>query len=203
MDAPQYRTIPGVDGSFFDCAPMRATLTTESCKRNWTEAQTAARDAAHHLSRCRGCALGAKHAGVDPGTVAPRPGKICCRCREQSARLIWGTLCPSCYNRQAEFEKGRNAKGAFPTLFQPLRPVLLAISEGGKTRAVKFTVRDAVEAALRALRHAKGPVLIGVAPNWLPEVRELLKENGRAWVPEIHDETRAPARPRRELLGAC
>ena len=46
---------------------------------------------------------------------------ICMRCHRGSTRLIGRSLCPSCWNRQREYLVGKNAKGAKPTKYKPLR----------------------------------------------------------------------------------
>jgi hypothetical protein len=62
---------------------------------------------------CRGCSLGAEHAGETFKQVDVL-GHLCVRCHDHASRLLRGAICIACYNRQREVDIGRNAKGAPP-----------------------------------------------------------------------------------------
>jgi hypothetical protein len=100
-----YREIYGIE--VFDCAALRATLGREQCADNFK---------LRRCVSCWNCTIGRHHAGIKK--VAPtRPPKICLRCgTTDSHRLIGGSLCPSCYNRQSELVRGKNGKGCWPTV---------------------------------------------------------------------------------------
>ena len=111
MLAPQPRSrnvvyreiIPGFLG--FDCTALRATLSPSSCAANWR----AGRDG----SACRGCRIGATHAG-QPDAPPPVSMRLCCRCGTASTRIIGGVFCVGCYNRARECIRQENRKGFFP-----------------------------------------------------------------------------------------
>jgi len=54
--------------------------------------------------------------------IVPRVQRMCVRCerREFGLRLLSDMLCVSCWNRQSEVLKGRNARGCAPLKFKPL-----------------------------------------------------------------------------------
>jgi hypothetical protein len=108
-----YSTIDGAPGlQFFDCQPYRARLTTKSCADRWRTAQRATGMAAARFERCRTCPVGAIHAGETVVYYSPLYGKpVCSRCGRGSLRrmILGATLCISCFNRQNEFIRGRNA----------------------------------------------------------------------------------------------
>ena len=112
MLAPQPRSrnvvyreiIPGFLG--FDCTALRATLSPSSCAANWR----AGRDG----SACRGCRIGATHAGLPDAPPPPTCSTICCRCGRGVTRVIGGCLCVSCFNRARECIRQENRKGLFP-----------------------------------------------------------------------------------------
>ena len=102
----EYRTAYGF--TMFDCAPMRASLSPASCSDNFVNRKCLA---------CADCPTGAVHSGR---AVAAQPDAIhrsgsCVRCGKQDVRRqIGAVLCMSCYNREREVLRGRNAKGAYP-----------------------------------------------------------------------------------------
>lgn len=99
----QYRQIYNL--TVFDCPSLRATLQPTACAQNWADRKDG--------SACRGCPLGAIHAG-HPEAPPPPPRPSCCRCGRNEQRLMAGVLCVSCFNRQREVLKGKNSKGKFP-----------------------------------------------------------------------------------------
>ncbi len=175
-DGVEYETIPGAPAPSFGCVPYRARLLTTACSNRWRKAQAATGWAAEQIERCRGCQIGAHHAGERFVRYSSLFGKdICSRCGRGSARrLIGGTRCVSCYNRELEFRKGANAKGSPPIHAAPLhrRTVRYAVEGGGvETLTVEHTA-DLVEVMLGVLRNQRGRVLFhhsGCGPDGLAE----------------------------------
>ena len=149
MTTPVYFQIDGAPGDYFACKPLRATLSTAAC------AQRYERDNGPHqsgtASSCRGCAIGALHAGGK----APSPlygSLICPRCERGAARLVRG-LCVSCVNRQYEFVRGRNARGgAAPRLELAPLGVLVMDDDGSMVCAHTELAASYVEVIWRTLR---------------------------------------------------
>jgi hypothetical protein len=113
-----YSSIPGFEAPIFRCETWRATLSVPACARRWKEAQTAKADRAEALRLCRGCTIGAAHAGEPHIHRAPSFGRsLCPRCqRGTTRRMVAGRLCINCYNRPRELLRLRNGKGTLPTL---------------------------------------------------------------------------------------
>jgi hypothetical protein len=112
MNPVDYHTLPNVPGRYFACVPYNVTLSTTACAGMYTESKRAIEP--RHPA-CRGCAIGAHHAG----DTAPPPESLfgrllCCRCHRKRGRLLYGALCISCVNRQYEVIRGRNGKGNPP-----------------------------------------------------------------------------------------
>lgn len=109
-EAPlRYFSVQGLQGRYFDCARLRATLSTESC-------------AARHLGACggddrvscRGCPIGALHSGRGQVPASRLTERMCSRCLKRPQRMVKSRLCVSCYNRTREVHRGANAKGVPP-----------------------------------------------------------------------------------------
>jgi hypothetical protein len=169
----QYFAVEGFDGRFFKC-DRYGTMLPGSCARNFREAPAAASKG--RLGGCIGCAVGQFH--CDP-TAKPVPlakptsfayREICVRCRRggegDNNRLIGQirlvrehTTCVSCYNREREVRKGRNAKGAKPKKWRHLHWVQLASVAGGRLTIERFDhpVIDRLEAIYTLLRRKDGP----------------------------------------------
>ncbi len=77
-------------------------------------------------------------------------------------RLVRGNLCVSCYNREREVVKGKNARGVPPSKLARLDPRAICYSENGRVR-VHRTERTAgpVELLVAALRDARHEVAFG------------------------------------------
>lgn len=117
----------------FTCPNMPGglRLSVASCADSYRRGKTA--QAWQTLHHCKGCAIGALHAGEAPPVEKPR---YRCSCGAQSTRLIQGVLCVSCYNRLAEALKGRNARGKRPLKW---RAVHLSAGKWGGTSAPALT----------------------------------------------------------------
>lgn len=129
-----YKTISWAPGQqYFHCDPLRATLTVGSCATNWLRSQE--REAG--LWQCRGCRLGAEHAGEEEANLWFGRGElICSRCTRGADRLVKGDQCVSCYNREREFVLGRNARGVYPNKMPRLRERSLFFMQGQAPRQV-------------------------------------------------------------------
>src|SRR3546814_6998214 len=157
--APQYfrpEYAPNVE--LFHCEPLHASLTAEACAR---------RHAQQEDYPCADCPTGALHAArlgirVVRGKTRVSYTRPCCRCGRHEFRLIGARLCISCWNREREWIRGRNAKGNPPTIKLQWYEVRM-VAPGGLagTRAVSgIEVQDlgAQEYAMRmaALDDAEG-----------------------------------------------
>lgn len=116
----EHFSIDGVPGKYFKCPNLGATLAVERCKTMYQTAKTAKVDVWLRMEKCRGCSVGAEHCGEKPVIKNDFTlGKmICVRCHEFASRLTRQGTCISCYNRQAEVERGRNGKGGKPKPFE-------------------------------------------------------------------------------------
>lgn len=158
-ERPAYRTLDIAPGQrYFDCATLRASLSTTACGQRWAAAAPG--------SACHQCALGRlHHADHSP---SKRPGRrpmdnevrACTRCERSDLRIIkTSCICVSCFNREAGWRKGRNGRGTPPARFTPLRDfeVVLQRSDGRIERrllqalhpaeAIGRTMRDLPEGA--------------------------------------------------------
>lgn len=100
------------------------------------------------MNRCTGCEVGAEHAGERLIVVSPiQAHRVCCRCLRSASRLIRGVICVSCFNRELEVIKGRNAKGLPPVKHKPIGPhrIKYRLKDAEKDRRFERVV-DATEA---------------------------------------------------------
>lgn len=106
------------------------------------------------MAACRGCPLGARHAGrkAAPPKDHPLVGAVCVRCLRQSAHLVWKKLCPSCDARQGEVRRGKNAKGTRPRMWAAkLAPRTVMVQSGDNVIRQHFSpVASWTEAMLLA-----------------------------------------------------
>jgi hypothetical protein len=161
-----YRALPEIPGAaFFDCDRLHAGLTTTACAGMWRGANEARSGEAafDRYAKCRGCAVGATHAGVANASESPiRGAKVCARCGRGATRLIWDHSCVSCYNREREQERGYNARGVPPTKLKPLVPRRLFFRTNGVAQEIRrdMTAHPA-ELVLATLRDALHTVVFG------------------------------------------
>ena len=148
---------------------LRITATT--CASMWLRARREAKESWHRLAPCVGCQIGAANAGASaPARPSPTvSGPSCVRCGQGGRRLVLGkSLCVSCFNRQAEYRAGRNARGG-PTRDHP--PLYCAVvGVVGETGAVQPTrvewVSSWIEAALKIERSTGISRFGRVATGW-------------------------------------
>lgn len=146
----------------FSCARMSSNLQVTTCAGMWAEANTGEKPPEKHM-RCKGCALGAAHAGVAPESVDNRWAKsMCSRCGGKDKRLIGGTTCVSCKNREYEWVKGKNAKGREPVTHPQLDKRRIRYVEGGvvKTMCRPYTT-STDELVIDALRGGGKKIVLG------------------------------------------
>ena len=145
--AVTYFQIAGAPGEYFACTPLRATLSTRACAQMY---QRESRTRSGQHPHCRGCEVGALHAGER----APTPlygSLICPRCARGSTRLVRG-LCVSCINRQYEVVRGRNARGGAGPRLQ-LAPLEVVLYDGDSVvHARSGLASGRMEVVWRALR---------------------------------------------------
>ncbi|WP_162049311.1 hypothetical protein [Fluviibacter phosphoraccumulans] len=122
MDIEYREAITGTGLMVFDCLKMNASLSADSCAKSYLHQQAFS---------CMGCAVGRHHAGRAPLPV-PRKNygayddettplaaliaRKCIRCERAEHRLLAGSICIPCYNRQRECVSGKNGKGKFPRI---------------------------------------------------------------------------------------
>ena len=192
--------LPGVE--HFTCPRLHATLTPASCGARHG---LALGDTYGHYSACRSCPIGRVHAAgqratretlseavMDTGTSL---ATLCARCGRQSDRMVTSRgLCISCYNREQEARKGRNAKGKVPATYAPLRlrRVGLALPDG-EIRWVLFEAQTWREPLLRGLSAYPGAKLHDGQPSddspWNAEAQrfEYRDDQGRLLAMEVED----------------
>jgi hypothetical protein len=110
------------------------------------------------MNRCAGCTVGAEHAGEKVVAVSPvQAHKICCRCFRSSSRLIRGVICVSCFNRELELVKGKNAKGLPPVKHPPVGAFGFRVRvSGGQARDRRFERVTGASEAMFATIHKHG-----------------------------------------------
>lgn len=170
MGQIEYFEIPEMPGKLmFRCEKRRASLTVSSCAGLWSGAHL--KDAHERLWQCRGCPIGAAHAGVGDATLSPLYAvSICARCHRGSARLVRGNYCPSCINRFYEKVKGRNARGNAPKGVPDLLPRRISYRAGKVVKQVRFEYSlDTTELVVATLRDSEKQVSFGFHPQ-LPSV---------------------------------
>lgn len=156
--------------TLFRCERRACSLTKASCARMWEQAQLRRPESWDGGWHCRGCPVGACNAGKAEGeaqacAAAAALHNVCQRCLRRAPRLITGRFCISCYNRNREAIKGRNAKGGKPRLCGQLHAETLAVSEGSQTRVERFdSVTSRVEAMVIAAKRATNKITFGRSP---------------------------------------
>lgn len=178
------REVEGVDyGSsdlapglrFFGCSRLGATLSMGGCAARWREAKAPPKrrrgdedDGGAVLDRfaaCRGCPIGAAHAGEEVIEYSGLYGSSTCpRCRKGTTRMIGSRICVSCYNRERERQTGKNARGNAPTKIQALCDVQFRAVIDDKAKVIRAVgVVDALEPAIQTLRTTPGKAVFAYA----------------------------------------
>jgi hypothetical protein len=121
--AVEYRTIIEGQRHFF-CERLRATIDTANCADRWARALPKDIVAAKFIT-CLRCPLGWRHHGEHhpgqmPAAAQEQKSSVCVRCGRPSGRLVSGEVCLSCYNREAEWRRGYDARGNVPRNYRPI-----------------------------------------------------------------------------------
>lgn len=164
----EYFKMDGVPNQlFFKCEKLRATLGVASCIAMYQQ-EGSLHNGAHNS--CKGCAIGADHAGVTNVSAAKNP-LMCIRCHRPAMRLIRKMHCVSCYNRAREVAIGKNARGAAPVKHPPLcqRRISFLRDNAVVTVTLRETV-DEAELIAAVLRDSKTPVVF--AHKAKPQLRQ-------------------------------
>lgn len=158
MSEIHYFTYPGVEGQYFECAKLRASLSVDRCT---TQFQGSQKGGGYHA--CAGCPIGAAHAHVEVKVTAIKR-RTCARCLRGATRLIGDRICVSCYNRTLETKRGRNAKGGRPRKLARIGAASLTCIAGGKgvVRTVD-NVATSIEALVSIARSESTSVVFGCA----------------------------------------
>lgn len=151
MDYFERPELPGQ--KFFQCEPLRGSLSVTACAGMWAKANGAKPD---NVSKCCGCPVGAAHAGSKIVTTAIQRRKVCCRCLRVSGRLIRGVICVSCFNRELEVINGKNAKGLPPVKHPPVGAYRLRYRVDGVPRDRRFDRVVNASEAIIAMVHKHG-----------------------------------------------
>lgn len=173
MEKIEYFEILELPGKpMFRCEKKRASLTTTACSAMWTGGSTKNSD--DRFWQCKGCAIGAKHAGVGDATLSPLfAAPICARCGSGATRLIHGHLCVSCYNRAREWIKGCNARGTVPVTHPTLYCMAIRYRAGGRVKTLtKSNTACSSELIIAALRDEPKQATFALlaAPSPLPQM---------------------------------
>ncbi|MBN3839235.1 hypothetical protein [Burkholderia sp. Ac-20349] len=143
----EYFTYPGVEGRYFECVKLRASLSVDSCVTQFNGSQRGG----GYLA-CAGCPIGASHANVEVKVTAIKR-RTCARCLNPATRLVRDRICVSCYNRTLETKRGRNAKGGRPRKLAKVgRAAVMCVSRGRATVHVVDDVASGVEALVSVAR---------------------------------------------------
>lgn len=147
----------------FRCSRMSATLQVSSCVGMWREAN-AGTGVPERGAQCRGCPVGAVHAGeVDPTGHRLRGMPVCSRCHRTDLRLIGGNVCVGCKNREYEWVKGKNAKGKFPACHPPLERRRVVYRAGDRVATlVRDRTASTTELVVELLRDSPSRVVFGL-----------------------------------------
>lgn len=141
----------------FDC-PRHQSLKLSAllCAGMWRKAKALPIKSYETVTKCRGCEIGACHAGqkVEASRAAVVSDHHCARCGNPRLKLIQGNICVSCYNRQLEVQRGVNRRGTKPQKAKPGHEYY-AIAIADKARPVRLPlVAHGTEAELTIMRQS-------------------------------------------------
>ena len=163
----EYSVVVGVPGRYFACPYGMGTLSSDSCSRSYQMSMSPIGLREGRRVTCRACPIGASHAGV-PSDVASASQFLglgyCSRCVGDARRLIRGSICISCYNREREVLIGKNAKGSRPIYGKAVSSrTLSCVFDGRKVVQVRRMdkVTSRLEAFLSILRTESKAVCLG------------------------------------------
>ena len=167
-EAVTYFTHELAPGQYFHCPYGCGTLSVKACAAAYNLAMSPTGLKEGRRISCRACPVGAEHAGV-PSDVASASRFLgvsyCSRCHGEANRLIRGSICVSCYNREREVLIGKNAKGGKPIFGKPIGTAALACIFDSGQRHVQVRRMDKVtsryEGVLSVLRTEATTVSFG------------------------------------------
>lgn len=148
--------------NYFDCEKLSARLSIQTCAQKYK--------AQKEFSVCKTCPIGAKHAGVKIVNTISRA--VCARCFKSASRLIRGAVCVSCYNREREYIKGKNAKGMFPVMAKKVYPVEASYIVDGEIKKSTVMVVDRIELSITILRDNPNGMLMPITQKILSAPHE-------------------------------
>ncbi len=147
MSEIQYFTHDGIEGQYFECEKLRASLSVDRCATQFNGSQRGG-----GYMACAGCPIGARHAHVEIKVTAIKR-RTCARCLKPAGRLVHDRICVSCYNRTLETKRGRNAKGGRPRKLATVgRAAVTCVSRGHATVRMVDDVASGVEALVSIAR---------------------------------------------------
>lgn len=117
-----------LDTQLITCPRMAGCLRLlpASCAQNWRRSRKS--EPWDSVFVCRGCEVGARHAGETIPLPAVPP-KGCCYCGKTDRRLICKSLCVSCANRIFEILRGRYRRHTPPGLMNRLHAFHIVIED--------------------------------------------------------------------------
>lgn len=172
--------VPGL--RHFECARQRATISTKTCGERYVKALADPDDC--RLDLCRQCRVGPRHIAAETraglgetvkarikhtastGLQSADNPRMCVRTGRCDQRLVGKTLSVGASNRQAEWRRGRNAKGSAPSWFVPLtsRRVGVVIDGTPAYRMIDET-QNCQEPLARTIRFIPGARFHGERPG--------------------------------------
>ena len=162
-----YHEKPELPGKkFFTCQSGLGVMSTDFCADSHKKSKTKEFIDWNKREVCRFCPVGSLHAGDRKVVSCSRffGSRFCARCERMTNRLVGGSLCVSCYNRERENAEGKNAKGNPLKLIRHYRDVHLLVIQGDVAKPVvsKNTISTS-EAVLSVLLKSESGVMFGWA----------------------------------------
>jgi hypothetical protein len=155
------------------CTRRQMKLTTAGCVRLFNSVAEEKPKPWEARSACIACPAGAVRNGRRPNQAAEgvEAWRLCCtRCQAAGRRMIAGSLCVSCYNRDREAAVGRDRKGHRPRLADQIHAARIVVIRDGTATPTHFNrVLNAAEALVATAKSATGPLLFGWPPAELAE----------------------------------
>lgn len=146
----------------FHCERRALDLSVQSCIADFNRVEKLGAMPWRSDWHCKGCELGAVHAGrdvavVQTATILAGARQVCARCHRPDERFIGNRLCRTCDARDRELIRGRNGKGAFPAVLAArwhLHPVALRLVQTGQTKfwLVVDRASDVLDAIITLVR---------------------------------------------------
>lgn len=159
----QYFTIPELpDKPMFRCDKLNASLQVSSCASMWLSVNQP-NSQASPTSRCKGCSIGANHAGVKDASTSKITGNaMCARCHRTGSRLVGKHLCVSCWNRQREYLIGKNRRGVPPKHHPKLYEDAVKVMMDGVVFVIRLPlVASRLEIVVSAIRDHNKQITFG------------------------------------------